>query len=429
MSNRGRRHGRPRRAGLRASSRPPRAATTSRAPGTSMAAPHVAGALVLLASARPDLGPDALQAALLASARRGVAVTTGTLDVAGAMRRVVSAVALAQRHPRERGARRVAAKRAAVRASSPGGRAGALGAMVRRGVDTATFIYMMLVLKLPILALALDRLVGDQVDARRRLRSDDDGGLKTWPHGDAPAAQAAPAHAARTAIRHRRRPRASAPTVAQGRESTHTLDPARRLARHAAGVGALRRHDPPPRRGGSDQGRPVGSGDDPAGLDRPAPRQLVPRVPQPPRAGDRPARPAAQPHGADRPRRRRAVHRAPGRVRPRAHGGARRDPRRHRRAHRGQELPRPPRAHRARDRRLRRPGLQRHADARGHEPHAHPDRAVAGPADRPAVVHGARRARRAALRSPGPRQPLPRAGGGDREPLRGRPCTRRRETR
>ena len=59
--------------------------------GTSMASPHVAGALVLLASARPDLGPDALQSALLGSARRGVAVTTGSLDVAGAMKRLVSA--------------------------------------------------------------------------------------------------------------------------------------------------------------------------------------------------------------------------------------------------------------------------------------------------------------------------------------------------
>jgi subtilisin family serine protease len=59
--------------------------------GTSMASPHVAGALVLLASARPDLGADALQAAVLGSAKRGVAVTTGTLDVAGAMRRMVSA--------------------------------------------------------------------------------------------------------------------------------------------------------------------------------------------------------------------------------------------------------------------------------------------------------------------------------------------------
>jgi subtilisin family serine protease len=59
--------------------------------GTSMAAPHVAGALALLAAARPDLGADALQAALLSSARRGLAVTTGLLDVAGAMKRVVSA--------------------------------------------------------------------------------------------------------------------------------------------------------------------------------------------------------------------------------------------------------------------------------------------------------------------------------------------------
>ncbi len=59
--------------------------------GTSMASPEVAGALVLLASARPDLEADALQAAVLGSAKRGVAVTTGTLDVAGAMRKLVSA--------------------------------------------------------------------------------------------------------------------------------------------------------------------------------------------------------------------------------------------------------------------------------------------------------------------------------------------------
>ncbi len=58
--------------------------------GTSMAAPHVAGALVLLSAARPDLGADALQAALLGSAARGLAVSGGSLDVAGAMRKVVS---------------------------------------------------------------------------------------------------------------------------------------------------------------------------------------------------------------------------------------------------------------------------------------------------------------------------------------------------
>jgi subtilisin family serine protease len=87
--------------------------------GTSMASPHVAGALVLLSSARPDLGADALQAALLGSARRGVAVTTGTLDVAGAMRRMVSAARWrsAIRASSVRGASKSKAKRARGRAS------------------------------------------------------------------------------------------------------------------------------------------------------------------------------------------------------------------------------------------------------------------------------------------------------------------------
>jgi subtilisin family serine protease len=58
--------------------------------GTSMAAPHVAGALALLAAAAPDLGPDALQAAVVDSATRLGDVTDGALDIAGAMRRVVS---------------------------------------------------------------------------------------------------------------------------------------------------------------------------------------------------------------------------------------------------------------------------------------------------------------------------------------------------
>jgi len=55
--------------------------------GTSMAAPHVAGTLVLLASARPDLGADGLHQALLRGVRReGLAVGGGTLDAAGALR-------------------------------------------------------------------------------------------------------------------------------------------------------------------------------------------------------------------------------------------------------------------------------------------------------------------------------------------------------
>jgi subtilisin family serine protease len=58
--------------------------------GTSMAAPHVTGTLALLAAADPDLGPDALQAAVVDSADRLGDVTDGSLDVAGAMRRVVS---------------------------------------------------------------------------------------------------------------------------------------------------------------------------------------------------------------------------------------------------------------------------------------------------------------------------------------------------
>jgi subtilisin family serine protease len=58
--------------------------------GTSMAAPAVSGALVLLAAARPDLDADALRDALLVSARRtGLPVEAGALDIGAALRRVV----------------------------------------------------------------------------------------------------------------------------------------------------------------------------------------------------------------------------------------------------------------------------------------------------------------------------------------------------
>ena len=56
----------------------------------------------------------------------------------------------------------------------------------------------------------------------------------------------------------------------------------------------------------------------------------------------------------------------------------------------GKSQHRPPRADRPRHRRLLRPRLEGHADARAQQPHAHPDQAVPRPADRPAVVHGAR---------------------------------------
>jgi subtilisin family serine protease len=60
--------------------------------GSSMAAAQVSGAAVLLASARPDLGWEAIRAALLGSARpTALPVAAGRLDVAGALRRVLGA--------------------------------------------------------------------------------------------------------------------------------------------------------------------------------------------------------------------------------------------------------------------------------------------------------------------------------------------------
>ena len=61
--------------------------------GTSMAAPHVAGALALLAAARPDLPQPQLRDALFASAKRtshlAARVAAGGLDVGAAMHRLV----------------------------------------------------------------------------------------------------------------------------------------------------------------------------------------------------------------------------------------------------------------------------------------------------------------------------------------------------
>jgi subtilisin family serine protease len=59
--------------------------------GTSMAAPEVAGALVLLAAARPDLDGNGLRDALLAGVRHtGLPVSGGALDIGAALHGVIA---------------------------------------------------------------------------------------------------------------------------------------------------------------------------------------------------------------------------------------------------------------------------------------------------------------------------------------------------
>jgi len=59
--------------------------------GTSMAAPEVSGALVLLAAARPDLDGTGLENALVAGVRHtGLPVATGALDIGAALRTVIA---------------------------------------------------------------------------------------------------------------------------------------------------------------------------------------------------------------------------------------------------------------------------------------------------------------------------------------------------
>ena len=66
-----------------------------------MAAPEVAGALVLLAAARPDLDAAGLRYALLAGTRKGgLPVATGALDVGASLRAVIAAGRLGRRRRR-----------------------------------------------------------------------------------------------------------------------------------------------------------------------------------------------------------------------------------------------------------------------------------------------------------------------------------------
>ncbi|HEU4974739.1 MAG TPA: S8 family peptidase [Baekduia sp.] len=77
--------------------------------GTSMAAPAVTGAAVLLAAERPDLDASALRDALLGSARRtGLPVEAGALDVGAALRIVIPAVSWRAPAPAAAGARATA---------------------------------------------------------------------------------------------------------------------------------------------------------------------------------------------------------------------------------------------------------------------------------------------------------------------------------
>ncbi|HEY4097815.1 MAG TPA: S8 family peptidase [Baekduia sp.] len=88
--------------------------------GTSMAAPQVTAALVLLAAKRPDLSADALRTTLLAHTRHtGLDVESGGLDVAAALRSVIAPSAWknapATKHAVSAKARKAAARKARAR--------------------------------------------------------------------------------------------------------------------------------------------------------------------------------------------------------------------------------------------------------------------------------------------------------------------------
>ena len=257
-------------------------------------------------------------------------------------------------------------------------------------------------LKIPLVVLLWIVWWAVRADARRRpsSRSGGDGGTqrrrhprgplprrpRRGPHGD-PAPAAPPrVRSGRSA----RGARSARPLHAASAADWQTSRPMTPTPTSVLSDGTILR----PRRRGPHQDRPVGPGARPAGERRPAARRLVPRLPQPPHHGDRPARAAGNLTEEVRIRAGERVRDPPRRVLPRPHAGVGRAAGRHRRADRGQVLARPPRADRPRDGRLLRPGLEGHADAGAQQPHARPDQALPRPADRPALVHDARPRRR-----------------------------------
>ena len=214
-------------------------------------------------------------------------------------------------------------------------------------------------------------------------------------------AQALPAPRLRAAARTATRPPPAA-ARAQGRPRAPARDrPAGVLgfAPCARPLRPLRRHDPPPGRGGPRRDRPLGPGMvQPASVDlrlgdsfrvfhnhraaaidlRDPPTNLTEEVVI---EGDEPF----------------VIH--PASSRSAARRSTSRSPTTSSRGSRASRRARPPRADRPRDRRLRRPRLQGHADARDHQPHPRPDQALRRAPDRPALVHGARRAGRAPIRA------------------------------
>lgn len=106
--------------------------------GTSMAAPHVVGALVLLAAARPDLGPVGWRQQLLDTARRGLPVSTGSLNMSGSLQRALGVQYKSTLEPRAASVRRAACALRRAKALSASTRRRARGQLYVRRDGTCT---------------------------------------------------------------------------------------------------------------------------------------------------------------------------------------------------------------------------------------------------------------------------------------------------